>query len=262
MSQKAASVKSSNDIHDYFSHAVERWNNWLTLDNLRFVERYLNQEFHILLNFRKGESYKFIACIQRDEELRGHEDLSGFWSGHTRIAGHESLLHSPSLTWRSAIARVRRAGGKQQAVLVDTVKLVDSPERIIPSFVWFDRVDRVLSVLPHALYFSTEERRCVFRGSLRNGEASVRSDGAAPAFFGNEVASKVVKGAPEILENVSSPKTDIQGDIGNADDIIGALSRFRIILEPDVIWTSAGECSAQDALQVYDLLFGPLYFSG
>jgi hypothetical protein len=90
----------------------------------------------------------------------------------------------------------------------------------------------------------------------------VRSDGAAPAFFGNEVASKVVKGAPEILENVSSPKTDIQGDIGNADDIIGALSRFRIILEPDVIWTSAGECSAQDALQVYDLLFGPLYFSG
>ena len=187
---------------------MERCENWLTLDNLRFVDRYINQEFHILLKFKMGDSGEYIASFQWDSgdgQERATKIDSNLLSGMASLKEFGQLI---PFTWRHAASYVRRASGKQQAVLVDTVKLMDLPDRVIPSFVWFDRVDRVFSRLPHALYFSTEERRCVFVGVLRNGEASLRSDSVAPAFLGNEMAGEMVKGTSEILENVSSLQTD------------------------------------------------------
>lgn len=254
--EQTVPAKSDNDLSDYFGHLIERFNNGLALDNLRLVERYVNRELHILLKFRMVDGAEFVACLQWDA---GDGDQMPFEvrSALTWMTVHEDFLELRSFTWRSAAAHVRRAGGKQQAVLVNLVKFVDTPERIVPTFVWFDRMDRVFSLLPHALYFSVEEGRHVFCGIASNWETALRGNGATS--LADEMAGKMVEGTSQVLQNVPDNQRDLQRHLGNALDVIGALLRIQIILEPNGIWlaTPAGECFKQDIPQVVDVLYGP-----
>jgi hypothetical protein len=80
----------------------------IRLSNLRF----LNIEPNILLHVRFKSSEMRVVCfemIDSVEPVRSKDNL--------------------------------RATGKKGTVLVDVIKFVDSPERIISVFVWFDPVD-------------------------------------------------------------------------------------------------------------------------
>jgi hypothetical protein len=57
----------------------------------------------------------------------------------------------------------------QQAVLFDVVQSVQHPEWIIPSFVWFEGVDRFECFLPRTVHFSVLFG-VVFLGTVSNRE--------------------------------------------------------------------------------------------
>ena len=56
-------------------------------------------------------------------------------------------------------------------MLIDVVQAVEGIEiSPLPTRIWFDRADRINSILPHALYFSVKSRFEIF-GTLRNQKA-------------------------------------------------------------------------------------------
>ena len=144
-----------------------------------------------------------------------------------------------------------------QAVLVNLVKFMETPKRIIPSFVWFERIESFYNILPKSLYFSTNIGRHVLRGALDNGEL-------IPASFFDSVSqgkgiSDMVKRTPEIMEHVANDVENFERDVRNTDEIITALSLFQIILERDSIWLAIPE-SLEGHMQILDVLFGPFDF--
>jgi len=156
---------------------------------------------------------------------------------------------------------MRGTDGNQHAVLVDVVKSMESPEKFIPTFVWFESVDRFYRVLPHSLYFS---RRfgVVPCGIFGNGEVDVPSGHDARTANEYELVSQMVQGTPEILNNIANNRTEVAGDLlDGRGKIMDQLSRLRIALCGNYIWL--GRCSEKRTdfdMQVTDVLLGPLNF--
>ena len=62
-------LKQNDDIANHVRSLIERFNNRLALDNLRLSERYLNDEVHILINFRFRNDVEGVACFQRERNF-------------------------------------------------------------------------------------------------------------------------------------------------------------------------------------------------
>jgi hypothetical protein len=155
----AEGLKDGNQIVDQVCHLMDRFDNRLTLNDGRLVDRYLKRELHLLVYFStRMINEEFVACFQREHAVGWPDE-----DGEGRII---PTSHAPELL-RQVSPKIDalkvRAGRKQQAVLVDTVKLVEFPKRVVSSVVWFDRVYGIYSVLPHALCMSVFTR-LVFRG--------------------------------------------------------------------------------------------------
>ncbi len=138
-------------------------------------------------------------------------------------------------------------------MLIDVVKSMEMPERIIPTFVWFDRIDSVYGILPHALYFSPT-LDYIFRGTLGDRKRGVCSGYVAPRQ--DKLISQVIESAPEILEGASDDQRNVGRNVMNAEDIIAALSRLRVILKENFIWVGSEKMIESD-LRITDMLVGP-----
>ena len=175
--------EGQNNIVNQINHLLERFEQRLTLSNPRLSKRYDEITLQLLLHFRTRDGEEFVACLQREDgSLERHEQVGpvGIRKGHIpSVATGKRLLDGSPFTWRDAAEVIRVSDCDQQAVLVDVVKFVEQPQRVVPPFVWFDRVDCVYSILPHALYFS-RTFGFVFRGTVRNWE-DVLSVGLLPA---------------------------------------------------------------------------------
>jgi hypothetical protein len=213
-------------------------------------------EVHFLLHFRMGDGEKFVASIERDG-LNPYHDFGQV--RHNGTVGIGTLVpsdHSGLLGWRHASMCVRNAGGNQQAVFVDLVKLMETPERIIPSLIWFEGVERFYCILPKNLYFSTNVGRHVFRGTPDDWELNSRLSFAGP----RKSKGDVVEGTPKIVQNVANDVGNVEGNVRDAGDIITALSRVRIILDSKSSIRCAVEKGPDCGFQVLDVLFRPFDF--
>src|ERR1700759_2978806 len=116
-------------------------------------------------------------------------------------------------------------------MLVDIVKAVEGPEiGPIPTNVWFERFDRINSVLPHALYFSSKSGFEIF-GRTRNQKSGLVTAPFRPTGSDQiQLLSKVVECAPEVIEGISSDGWNTDRDGFDVLDIIDELSRIRIAL--------------------------------
>ena len=56
-SEQAVSIKFENEVTNYFRHLMERFNDRITLQNLRFSERYINELYVLLHRLGNGEEY-------------------------------------------------------------------------------------------------------------------------------------------------------------------------------------------------------------
>ncbi len=250
-------VEIENDLPNKLRHLVERCDNALALDNRRFIERYVKMEMHILLQFRFMNGPEFVASFQRDGDYT-FESSSQIGKGMAVIGTRVDFDDGLSFGWRHT-ARVRcDAGGKEQAVLVDCVKAMEFPERVvpIPSFVWFERIESFNNVLPKELYFSTNVGRHVFRGVVDNWELSPTRDHTGGP---RKLVGQMVESAPEIVQSIPNDDRNFQGDIANTNQVVAALSCVEIILEPNTIWFGIPE-RLKGQMQILDVLFGPFDF--
>ncbi len=87
---------------------MKRWEQRIRLRNLRLADRSLDFDLNILLHARFDSGEMGVLCFEQ-------------------VGSIEPM--------RSKEKVVRN--GKEGAMLVDVIKLVDSPERIVPAFIRF-----------------------------------------------------------------------------------------------------------------------------
>ena len=217
-------------VADQISEMLDCFNDRFTINNPRFFERYVKAEAHLLIWFSiRGSDEKFIAYLERAEVIgRSDESLNiGRRDSHfpKHLCGNGAEIHASETC----------AYGNEQAVLVDIVKGMQPPEIVpLPSLIWFERAERVLSVLPYSLYFSGK-KGYVSLGVVFNEEVDfVRSFATTPSSQ-KKLIGKVIEAASEVLDDVPGNGSQINRGGFSLRYIIDQFTRLRIALSSDLI---------------------------
>jgi hypothetical protein len=224
-------------------YMVERFKDRLSTENLRLAERYINLELKILVAFtivsRGGKIDDFIADYQaRPASLWKPQCISAIES--VDAPTFESKSHSD-----------------YEAMLVDYVKLVEFPERLIPSYVRLHTADEFLDLRTDSVYFSAFEGRCVLLGGLTDRKHRSLVRGSAASF--NKLPGQVIQGASNIMNSVADHESDVCRNRIDARDIKRCVENFRLFLSAKRVGFRLAEIPDCD-VQVTDVLFGPFNF--
>src|SRR5215213_8481133 len=261
--------KAENQVFDEIDHILERFKNRFTIDNPRFVERYIKGELDILLEFRYiGDLVErhpeFVAHFQRASSARerhGNRDGTDL-----RVAGVNgpSLLSGERL--HNAHSQERRGdegchvnpGNEQRLVLVDNIEFMQPPHCVIPSLIRLAPVDSFYSSSRHALYFSVT-LGFVFRGVLKNREASLFP--RLTLRDGNQMERQVIQSRAQVVDDIPGDSGKSERGIGGANDVIlDSLRNLRIGLGPRFIRLGVQK-GAEFNLEITEMLFGPVNFN-
>lgn len=152
-------------------------------------------------------------------------------------------------------AEIRSNDGNRKTVFIDNAQVVQTPQNIpLPSAIWFDRTDRIYSVMPQSLYLS---RRFgyVFRGGLsyREVNLAIASVRAIP-----ERTRQVVQSGSGVLDGIASDSENAHTDWLNTRDTIRR-SALRINAANNCIWPAPYEFINLD-FKIRDMMVGPFDF--
>ena len=248
--------EAGNKTLDKIEHVLQHFKDRFTLDNPRLIERDLEGELLILVHFIiRGTNEELIACIQREKVVSGPDAQTR--DGNSKRLS-QRLLQKPSHVTCNVYALKGRTSGDKESMLIDLVQAVETPKRVISSFVRFDRVNRVYGVLPHALYFSRLSG-FVLRGRVKEREVDMEEWPRLPRADQNKLISQMVKGAAKVLDNVSGNDCDVRRDILNADEVIDWSSRHSVAPGSDFVWGFSDK-GFDSAIQIVDVLVGPCDF--
>ena len=182
-----------NDSVDKIKHTLQRWEQRLTVENPKFVERYKKGEIHVLLHCSAGNVHQEYFIVFQGAEGSGDGDYP-----RVRFRRLWELLRVQA---RQMHSEIRSSNGNRETVFVDNTQAVQAPENIaLPSLVWFDSADRIYSVLPKSLYLS-KSFGFVFRGAVGYWEVdfAFANVSAMP-----ESAREIVQRGPDVLDGIAS----------------------------------------------------------
>src|ERR1700736_3424843 len=142
--------EAENQALRKINQLMQRWEDRITARSLRLAQRSLDLELHILLHLRVVKSSKCWSILLEKEIP-------------IKPIGEENEI---SRTWSEC------------TMLVYSVKLVDSPESKVSTFVWLQEIESFYSAWPNTIY------KCVPTGfvtseALRNWKCVPACDLAA-----------------------------------------------------------------------------------
>jgi hypothetical protein len=253
--QLPPSPEAKNNLRHRLLHLPENINDRYTLDNPRFVEGYVHLKFHLLLQFRPGDGKECVAFFQDADALHRFHETTEVGERLIRVATSVNTHDLLSLRWRHAVSEVSSSNSDQEMVLISCIKSVQLPERVIPSFVWFERTDRLDYVLRHSTYFSSRRGRVVFLRAVGDRETGVACGDVSGLL--HDSVSEEIESATHVVECVATDQRNMLGDFFRPDKIKRALRGVSIVLAPDFVWVGVEEASASK-LQILDVLRGPV----
>ena len=144
---------------------MDRFEQRLTLNNPRLVECDLESKLLLRIRFFiDGADKEFEACFQREtgivrgrieENVHRLQGVDGFGRKPTVAPTANVPGHVLTDVYSCGLSTNR----EQQAVLLDVVQSVEHPERVIPTFVWCERVERIETLYADGL--ATKEQDAV-----------------------------------------------------------------------------------------------------
>ncbi len=211
---------------------LKRWEQRITLTNLGLVDRFFNLEIHIILHLRRkdtGEQWGVcIECPRADQ------------------VGH--LIREPWGLEESILS-----DHKNKSVLVNIVQFMDTPERIIPAFVWFEPIDSFYRLWPDTLYFSSL-LSFVSVGILR--DRKLYSTGGRFAVPNNrQLICEVVESTPQTMDDIPRCGENFKGINRETLHVRG----LRVILSNTHIQVFV-PAREDYPFEVTEVLFGPFNF--
>ena len=145
-------------------------------------------------------------------------------------------------------------------MLIDVVHCVHMPERpAVPSFVRLDSIDGLYSSITHTLYF-LHLSGFVFCGRLKDGEIYTFRPRSGRTNL-HQVHSEMVERTPEILNHIAENCRKLDRNYFDKVDVIGSLSRPRIVFKIDNIWVSGHE-TIDGLAQLENMLLGSFGLDG
>jgi hypothetical protein len=241
-----------NDSIYKAAQLVQKWNNRLTVNNLRLAKRYLEGDLELHLVFR-------LADVPDPSEYCA---ILKYWAPHAGESGSDEL-HRRNYSLQSQV-RVNlehdfllpKCGTEEHPVFVDIVKLVECPESIVTTLVRLESVYETYRARAHSLYLS---RRLgfIFGRTLADGKISF-SSGCGPVGL-DQLKRQIVKNASQVLDGFSSDQRNVGWYLRANIDLLDFVSHLRIILGPDSIRISFQE-GMQPLFKIADVLFGPFDF--
>ena len=233
-------LETVNQVVNRIKHVLERFEDRLTLDNLKLVERYLKGELQVLVLYKLSRKHgEHIACFERLPSVVGGRNVVGVLRANAFKEG---------------------ADCDQEAVLVDIVESMEPPKGVIPSLVRSASVDSFFSRLRHSLYFSGRFGH-VFRGVVRDREIGSFENPIIPRpVQPSKLKSEMIQCAPEISEGVSGDKGYEGRNRSSATEPIDhEIRSLRVRLSSSEIWVEVEEGAKRD-IKILDVLFGPFDF--
>lgn len=257
-------LKAHDNVIDNLCHPHKGWCEHGGIEDIRLPKDYLDVRVHILVHFRVGGvPVEFVALFQRTFDVAGIERNEAHFIHDLRgvAAATERSSERFAEAWSDTARYMASTDRDQHAVLVDVVKLVDLPENISPTFVWFESIDRFYRILPYTLYFS----RCfglVFCGAFGNGEVDVPARRDTTIRNKEKLVGQMVQRTPQVVDNTTSNRGNLDRHmIGSSRDVIDQLSCLRISLGADYVWLGTRrEEGPHLHLQFTDVLLGPSNF--
>lgn len=265
--EQSGAVEGCDDPIDKVRRFMQEWSDRLTLDNLRLGERYLKVELLLLIRFVVGtENEQFVACFEREPRVSGPEKNRHLEVVRKRDRVVRDVPEALKYDSTKIDAPKTGTGRENGAVFPDIVQIVERPEQSpFPTRIWFDRVDSVYRILPHALYWSSlVGLESLQLASLRPVTIAVSPDGEVEVVGvrlrdtvnEEKLIGQVVKSAPQFVNDGPGPKSDRYRGVANTRDVINQLSCLRIALGPDFIRLRLKEV-AKFNLKIQEMLVGP-----
>jgi hypothetical protein len=248
-SVRKAAMNDSEERNELVDNAVnniakimQKWDDRLTLGNLRLVERYLKGDIEVLIHFRESKSDVGEYCA-----VFKHAELAGCHAGDLNHDGSVSCIKD-----QGSVLDVAR-DHKQESMLVDVVKLVKYPDRIVPSFVRVDSPYRVYDNRVDALYFS-KQRGFEFGGALRDWKIGCLSGCSSIGF--DKLPSQMVETASQSVKNFSGNQCEDRRRSVDNFDFVGRFSGIRVLIDDQSIWVGSPE-HVDLGFEFMDVVFGP-----
>lgn len=217
---------------------MQAWEQRVRICNLRLAERFLNFELDLLLQ----------RCFDSGEEW-----ILGFYE----ISSVEPVSSEQEMVCQ----------GKKGTVLVDVVELMDSPEIIASTFVWFapiNRLDRLRKHSPHPfrlVCFVFIESFCDRKRNLSHLCVRERKNRGTFHANSNQVICEVIKRSPKIVDDISGHCDDIERQCRNCLNVIGMQEGYgvrrdtRVLIGSENSYVFEGE---NVGCEISQMLFGPL----
>jgi hypothetical protein len=270
--------EAKNQVINVIEHLSKHWEDRFTLSNPRLVENYVKGKVHFLVLIKdalKPEN-QLVAFIERalpilfigdDVEIKDGTKVNVGGNVDPFFFEHGSGQPAPDKAGSSKVCH-DGTNGYQEAVLVDIVKLVESPETVVPSLVRFGRVDSIYGRLRHALYFSFT-RGFVLRGDVGVDyrETDLLAFGLAKddALFStadvNEMPNEMVKGTSHVLDSLPGEQRDNGSHRLDTSDIMvrECIGKLRMWLGSNFVRLTVQE-GLDSRFQCLDVLVGPCDF--
>jgi len=226
-------LEAKRQVSDNIDKVMQRWEQRIRPGNIRLADRFLNFNLNILLNVRFDSGECGVFCFH---QISAIEPIGS----EKKIVGD----------------------GEQGTVLVDVVKLVDSPERIIPASVRFESVDSFFSLRPHSVYFSNLNG-FVLGHALSNRKTDLPINGAGRQVGGadkNELLCEMIQGGSEIVNNVSGDANRVERKsrdslkVGVANESDGVWRDTRLWISMDYCRVCKGK---NLGCEITEMLLGP-----
>jgi hypothetical protein len=239
----------------------EKWNNRLTLDNLRLAERYLKVEIEILVHLLAGrETSKpnhFCAIMCNEISRTGRNRANGrfdVFSAHEFTSSLNDVDIGVSVSKAPSTQTIGR--NEQEAMFVDVVKLLEYSEQFVPTLIRLDSFDSVYRARRDAIYYSSASGVlelgagiCKRESGLASGEERICND---------KLPSQMVKGASQVLNRFSGDQRELNRNLAINLNSIDEYSGLRVGIAQNFVWVDFFE-GTNPGVQITDVLFGPFY---
>ena len=242
------------DAINYARHLAERVHHRLTLQNLRLAERYIKGELKIHIHFRSMASLEttdycvvLYRAVGSPSEPKEMGPIGRNFAGSRHMARHVPREHGHIQPENGVGGSI---GREKSVVLVYDVRDVQAPQKLVSTFVGFDRLENVHRAFTPALYRSSMG---VFKflGSIIEGELGFATGSGS---HGN--APQNIEGGAEVMDGISGNGSQSEGGCLPNPNVDIECPGFLVFLGDKQIGVGSVEGGDRDC-EITEVLFGP-----
>lgn len=265
----------SEEIDDFADRAHQlgqRWNDRLTLKNLRLTERYIEGELKLIVWFTilPWGAGQFCAIFQRERclgRVEGDPVIGCITCKLPISLGDIGIIDETRSMHRSDVnCELSSSTGdrEENSVLVDNIEVVQGPDHlVVPSLVRLQRAEFLDEVLPRSVYFALNKGFHIIGVPspriAKDREHRLSRDWSV-AYLPNQPTGEMVERAPKVVDRISNQDGELNGRHRSRplfsqypSDPVGVL---RIVVDLDSVRVRLDE-GTDNRVKVDDVAFGP-----